>query len=386
MSTTKRTFKDVFRGMPVLVTGHTGFKGSWLSIWLRELGANVIGFSLVAPPTTPSNYEVSNLSERVTDIQGDIRDLAALHNAIETHKPRVVFHLAAQAIVLESHRQPKETFDANVGGTVNVLEAVRTTKSDSTRAVVCITSDKCYENQKWVWGYRENDALGGEDPYSASKGMAELSISSYRQSFFPIDKLSEHGVALASARAGNVIGGGDWGDDRLVPDCMRALLNGEEILLRNPGSIRPWQHVLEPLSGYLCLATKLLGERGESFAEPWNFGPGELVGVTTESVVQKAIEVWGTGSYSGSMSRSEADPSKRKIEMAVLRLTSDKAASRLNWHSVYDWQEAIGETVEWFKAYQERTRKSPPGDMYDICVRQIERYTARAREANVGWA
>ncbi|MFQ5874282.1 MAG: CDP-glucose 4,6-dehydratase, partial [Dehalococcoidia bacterium] len=217
-------FEGVFQGIPVLVTGHTGFKGSWLSIWLNELGAKVIGYSL-DPPTVPSNFEASRLSQRVVDIRSDVRKLDALCRVIEEFKPQVVFHLAAQAIVLESYASPKDTFDINVGGTVNVLEAIRLTTS--VKAAVCITSDKCYENQEWMWGYREIDRLGGRDPYSASKAMAELAISAYRQSFFPTDRYEEHGVAVASTRAGNVIGGGDWGKDRIVSDSVRALMEGQ---------------------------------------------------------------------------------------------------------------------------------------------------------------
>ena len=372
----KKTFAQKYDGLPVLVTGHTGFKGSWLSIWLNELGAQVIGYSL-EPPTVPSNFALSHLGEHITDVRGDIRDSGALRQTIERYRPRVIFHLAAQPLVLLSYQEPKETFDTNVGGTINILEAVRTT--GSVKAVVCITTDKVYKNREWLWGYRENDELGGHDPYSASKAMAELAISSYRQSFFPIDQHAKHGIAIASARAGTVIGGGDWGEHRLVPDCVRSLVADGPIHLRNPGHIRPWQVLLEPLSGYLWLAAKMLGEDGHRFAEAWNFGPEEHRGVTTEEFVQKAITLWGSGSY-------VAGTTQTQVETSLLRLDSDKAANRLGWHSVYTWEEALGETVRWFKMYATRTLDTRDIDMYDVCTDLIRAYTARARESKVAWA
>ncbi len=368
--------RSVFKDMPVLVTGHTGFKGSWLAIWLHELGAKVVGYSL-DPPTTPSNFEVCCLGERITDVRGDVRDLAKLCETIEKYRPQVIFHLAAQAILLRSLEDPKETMDTNVGGTVNILEAVR--KSDCVKAVVCITSDKCYENQGWFWGYRENDQLGGRDPYSASKGMAELAISAYRRSFFPNHRYAEHGVAIASTRAGNVIGGGDFGEYRLVPDCMRALMEGKPILVRNPDSVRPWQDVLEPLSGYLWLAAKLL-ENGADFAEAWNFGPMEPAGVTTREVAEKAIELWGSGSW------VPADSGKSKIEVGLLRLNWDKAANRLAWRPVYTWEESLAETVKWFRLYHERKAGKEPLDMYGACVDHIVEYRKEASRLNLNWA
>jgi CDP-glucose 4,6-dehydratase len=361
--------------MPVLVTGHTGFKGSWLSIWLKELGAEVIGYS-VSVPTVPSNFEASQLARRVVDVRDDVRSLGALYNVIEEFKPQVVFHLAAQPIVRLSYAEPKETFDVNVGGTVNVLEAVRLT--DSVKAVVCITSDKCYENREWIWGYREIDRLGGHDPYSASKAMAELAIAAYRRSFFPTDVYEEHRVAIASARAGNVIGGGDWAQDRLVVDCMRALMDGQPIPVRNPHSVRPWQLVLEPLSGYLWLAAKLVQEGGH-LAEAWNFAPFEHVAVSVGELVQKLIELWGAGEWEDlSAGQAQAPP-----ETGLLRLSWEKAANRLGWQPVYDWHEAAAETVSWFKAYHEHGADM---DMYDTCVGQIARYVDRARRLGVAWA
>jgi CDP-glucose 4,6-dehydratase len=368
-------FGKIFRGIPVLVTGHTGFKGSWLSIWLKELGAEVIGYS-VGVPTSPSNFEASRLGQRMVDVRDDVRSLGALYNVIGELKPQVVFHLAAQPIVRLSYAEPKETFDVNVGGTVNVLEAVRLTAS--VKAVVCITSDKCYENQEWVWGYRENDRLGGYDPYSASKAMAELAIAAYRRSFFPTDRYEEHGVAIASTRAGNVIGGGDWGKDRLVADCMRALMVGEPIPVRNPRSVRPWQHVLEPLSGYLWLAVRLLQE-GARFAEAWNFGPSEREAVGVGDLVQELIALWGAGEWED----LSAGQAQAPHEAGLLRLSWEKAANRLGWRPVYDWRAAAAETVAWYRTYQER---GADADMYGTCVEQIARYVDRAREIGIEWA
>jgi CDP-glucose 4,6-dehydratase len=368
----KNSFGGIFQGMPVLVTGHTGFKGSWLSIWLNELGAKVIGYSL-DPPTAPSNFEASQLAQRVIDIRNDIRQLDALRRVIEKLKPRVVFHLAAQPIVRVSYTDPKSTFDVNVGGTVSVLEAVRLTTS--VEAVVCITSDKCYQNQEWTWGYREIDQLGGRDPYSASKAMAELAISSYRQSFFPADRYQEHKVAIASTRAGNVIGGGDWAKDRLVSDCVRALMEKRTIGVRNPRSVRPWQFILEPLSGYLWLAAKLLQE-GSRFAEAWNFGPPDQLAVSVQELVERLIGLWGEGGW------EDISSNRAPHEADVLRLSWEKAANLLGWQPVYTWDEALTETVNWFKEYH---KSNSDVDMYDTCVEQIRCYVDRARELGIAW-
>jgi CDP-glucose 4,6-dehydratase len=368
----KGTFGNIFDGLTALVTGHTGFKGSWLSIWLRELGANVVGYSL-DPPTEPSNFVLSHLKDRLTDVRGDVRDFEHLQQTIAQCRPQVIFHLAAQPLVLPSYQAPKETLDTNVGGTINLLEAVRHT--GTIRAVVVVTTDKVYRNREWLWGYREIDELGGHDPYSASKAMAELAISSYRQSFFA----PQHGVAVASARAGNVIGGGDWSERRLVPDCVRALVDHQPIHLRNPDYVRPWQLLLEPLSGYLWLAAKLLGEDGHRYAEAWNLGPQEHRSVTTEELVQKAIALWGDGTYTTGTTQTE-------VETKVLRLDWDKAANRLGWHSIYTWEEALTETMVWYKTYHAQQNNDATPDMYDICVAQIERYVRRARESRVEWA
>jgi CDP-glucose 4,6-dehydratase len=310
-------------------------------------------------------------------VRGDVRDLARLRETMVIHRPAVVFHLAAQPLVLPSYRQPKETFDVNVGGTVNVLEAVRTT--GSVRAVVCVTTDKVYKNQGWLWGYRENDELGGHDPYSASKAMAELAVSAYRQSFFPAERYQEHGVAVATARAGNVFGGGDWGETRLVPDCVRALVAGAPIALRNPGYVRPWQLQLESLSGYLWLGTRLLGADGILFADAWNIGPSESQGIAAEQVVQKAIQLWGAGSFTRGVTQEA-------VETEMLRLNSDKAAHRLGWRAIYGWEEALSETMSWYKTYQAAKERVGIVDMYRACVDQIARYTDRASAAGLAWA
>lgn len=369
-----RPFKKKFEGLDVLVTGHTGFKGSWISTWLNELGANVIGYSLDIP-TTPSNFELSHLAKRVTDIRGDIRDADKIKTTIEEYKPQLVFHLAAQPIVMRSHREPKLTIDTNVGGTVNVLEAVRQTQPH-VKALVCITSDKCYKDQRSVWGYREIDTLGGEDPYSASKAMAEIAIESFNRSYF----LKEGGAdtAIASVRAGNVIGGGDFADSRLVPDCMRALMDNKSIIVRNPNSVRPWQIVFEPLSGYLWLAANLL-EHGKKYAEAWNFGPPEQKSISARQIADKSIELWGGGKYT-------VDPNAPKIkEVDILSLSWEKAANLLNWAPAYNWEMALGQTVNWFKTYsQNKGRES--FDMYDHCARDLEEYTNRAKELGIEWA
>ena len=364
-------FADVYAGLPVLVTGHTGFKGSWLAIWLKELGADVAGFSLPHPPTVPANFEVCRLGGQIEEVAGDVRDYDALASAIRRFRPRLVFHLAAQPLVLAAYREPKMTFDTNAGGTVNLLEAVR--QSASVEAVVCVTTDKVYEERNWLWGYRENDRLGGHDPYSASKAMAELAIASYRRSFF-----EDGGPAVASARAGNVIGGGDFAADRLLPDTMRALLAGERVCVRNPAFVRPWQHVLESLSAYLWLGAKLLRE-GHAYAEAWNFAPRDIQAVTAQQVVEKALALWGGGSW------EQPAQAQAEKEATLLRLSWDKAANRLGWHALYDWEEAVAATVDWFRIYQQR-HLAHGESMYGVCAEQIGAYTERARSTGLAWA
>ena len=370
----KNLFNQVYDGLNVLVTGHTGFKGSWLTTWLLELGANVIGYSLEDPPTVPSNFVVSKLSEQIEDIRGDIRDYDTLRQVFLDVKPDLIFHLAAQPIVLHSISKPKLTIDTNTGGTVNILEAIRST--DSVRALVSITTDKVYANREWLWGYRETDRLGGHDPYSASKGMAELAIASYRETFFPPHRYEEHGVAIASVRAGNVIGGGDFADFRLVPDCMKALMAGEPIGIRNPLSIRPWQHVLEPLSGYLWLGAKLIQD-GSVFAEAWNFGPQEQRGVPARDLAEKLVELWEDGTW------EHTDPGYAKVETGQLRLSWEKAATYLEWQPVYSWVEALAEITAWFKAFQRSLDTDL--DMHQVARRHIASYVAQAHEMGLAW-
>jgi CDP-glucose 4,6-dehydratase len=366
----KDLFANTFTGRTVLVTGHTGFKGSWLTTWLLELGANVVGYSLPNPPTEPSNFVVAGLQKHVIDVRGDVRDLAHVRQTIEVHKPEVVFHLAAQPIVLRSFAEPHLTIETNALGTLNVLEAIRTT--ETVRALVSITTDKVYENREWVFGYREIDRLGGDDPYSAGKAMAELALASYRHSYFPPERYGEHRTGIASVRAGNVIGGGDFAPYRLVPDCMRALLANEPILIRNPESIRPWQHVLEPLGGYLSVAAKLLSE-GPGFAQAWNFGPGEKSGITTRAIAERLIALWGSGSW------SHVNPDLPKGETRRLGLSWDKAAVYLGWRPVFTWDETLAEIVDWFKAYQKNE------DMLTVCRDHLRRYVTRAREQELAW-
>ncbi len=367
----KNLFTNTYNQRTILITGHTGFKGSWLTTWLLEMGANVIGFSLPTPPTTPSNYEASGMGDRIVDQRGDVRDLDSLIQLINTHQPEIIFHLAAQPIVLRSVKEPVNTFTTNTQGTLNVLEAIRQT--NGVRALVSITTDKVYKDQEWLWGYRESDRLGGYDPYSASKAMAELAIASYRETYFSADKYAKHGVAIASTRAGNVIGGGDFADFRLVPDCMKALMAGDPIGVRNPLSVRPWQHVLEPLSGYLWLGAKLLQE-GATFAEPWNFGPREQRGISTREIAEKLIELWGSGSW------VHTEPGFAKVETGLLRLSWDKAAARLGWQPVFTWEEALEEIVAWFKAYE---AGEPMGD---VLIQHIQDYVERAQALGLPWA
>ncbi len=347
-----------FKGKTVLVTGHTGFKGSWLAVWLNELGANVIGYSL-EPNTASDNFVASDLAHRIKSVIGDIRDYAELKKLFDKCQPEFVFHLAAQSLVKVSYEQPKLTYDTNVGGTVNVFECCRLT--DSVRVVVNVTSDKCYENREWLWGYRETDRLGGYDPYSSTKACSEIITAAYRNSFFNLSEYRKHHKALSSVRAGNVIGGGDWQKDRLVPDCVRALRDSLPICIRSPRSIRPWQYVLEPLSGYLLLASKM-SEDGETYSGAWNFGPDNKSVITVEDLVKRLIQYWGSGQYKD-LSKTR---SPEYHESKSLMLDISKAMAMLDWRPVLDVDEAIRHTVEWYKA-----------DIvdYDFCVSQIREYT-----------
>jgi len=351
---------DIYKGKKVLVTGNTGFKGSWLSIWLVELGAKVIGYSL-GPPTEPNMFEATGLENKNVNIIGDVRDERQLLSAFEAHQPDFVFHLAAQPIVRRSYKEPRLTYETNVMGTVNLLEAVRKTKC--ARVVIVITSDKCYENKESIYGCREMDPMGGDDPYSSSKGCAELVVSAYRTSFFDSGNGSQR-VTLSSVRAGNVIGGGDWGEDRLVPDCVRALSAEKEIVIRNPASIRPWQHVLEPLGGYLLLGTKMY-ENNERYLGAWNFGPSENGVISVEEVVKRIISYWGNGKY-----RIESS-ANAPHEAGSLRLDCSKARAVIGWKPTYTINEALIETVTWYKEFYERRDAS---DLYDYTVMQIMKY------------
>ena len=333
-------WNDAYRGRRVLVTGHTGFKGGWLSLWLSELEADVTGYSL-PPLTEPNLFSAAGIAGRVRHVEGDVRDLAALRRAWLVCRPDVVFHLAAQPIVRESSRNPVDTVTTNVVGTTHVLELAR--ESPAPVALVCVTSDKCYDNVEWAYGYREDDRLGGADVYSGSKAAAEVIVSSYQRTFFTsVDR-----PAVASARAGNVIGGGDWAADRIVPDCIRALTAGRTIDVRNPEAVRPWQHVLEPLSGYLTLGA-LLQQRdpaGIAARGPWNFGPTIPNARSVGAVVAAVIREWGGGEWTQPVNDGVTH------EATLLRLAIDKAQMRLGWHPRWDFDEAIRRTVDWYKAY-----------------------------------
>ncbi len=331
----------IYKKRKVLITGHTGFVGSWLALWLHKLGAKVIGYSL-PPPTTPNHFEVLNLN--IISIINDVLDLEGLKRTLFEFKPEVIFHLAAQPLVRKSYLEPYYTFNVNVTGTLNLLEAVREAK-DFVKAVVIITSDKCYENKGFVWGYREIDPLGGKDPYSASKACAEIVTSSYRASFFPLEEYNiSHTTLIATARAGNIIGGGDWGEDRLIPDIMRALAENKRVKIRNPHSVRPWQYVLDVIQGYLLLGAKLfLGERDFSCA--WNFGPIDFKAHRVIEVVEKIKELCPELEYE---IVSESNPMH---EAPYLRLDPSQAVNLLGWRPIYSFDKALEETIRWYKTF-----------------------------------
>jgi len=341
----------------VLITGHTGFKGTWLSLWLQNLGANVIGYSL-PQPTETNLFDIAQVAGGMTSVEADIRDLKRLKSVIVTHQPQIIIHMAAQSLVRYSYDNPVETYTTNVIGTVNVLESVRQCKS--VRVVVCITSDKCYDNKEWHWGYRENEAMGGRDPYSSSKGCAELVISAYRNSYFPTEEYHHHGVAIASTRAGNVIGGGDWAKDRLVPDTMNAFMEGRPVILRSPHAIRPWQHVLEPLHGYLCLAQRLW-DQGSQFAQSWNFGPHDDA-KSVLWIVKYLVGLWGDGAH------WELDSTHQPHEDHSLKLDCSKAKSLLGWSPRLHLSGVLEWIVEWYRGYQQNA------NMRDLTEAQIARY------------
>ncbi|MBN1104275.1 MAG: CDP-glucose 4,6-dehydratase [Deltaproteobacteria bacterium] len=361
-------FKDFYGSKRVLVTGHTGFMGSWLCIWLTELGAAVTGYSL-DPPSHPNNFEACGLAGHIDHRHGDVRDKHHLSAVFQEKKPQMVFHLAAQSLVRLSYEDPLGTFDTNAGGTANVLEAARF--APDVRVIVNVTSDKCYENREWVWGYRENDPLGGHDAYSASKACAEIVSSSYLKSFF-----TDAGVGAASVRVGNVIGGGDWGRDRLVPDCIRALSSGKTVRIRMPNAVRPWQHVLEPLSGYLWLGRRIW-ESPQQYSGPWNFGPGSGQGFTVGEVVETLIGLWGRGAW-----KEEAAP-ERYHEAGTLRLCCDKAHACLGWRDLLPTAEALAMTTDWYKTFYARPTAQ---NMIEVCRDQIRAYAEKAGRAGLPWA
>jgi CDP-glucose 4,6-dehydratase len=350
-----------WRDRRVFLTGHTGFKGAWLALWLQSLGARVTGFS-ASPPTEPSLYELARVGEGMTSVEGDVRDPESLAGAVAESEPEVVIHMAAQALVRRSFLEPRETYATNVMGTVNVLDAVRR-EGGSVRALVSVTSDKCYENREWEWGYREDEPMGGHDPYSNSKGCAELVTSAFRSSFFS----APDGPHVASARAGNVIGGGDWGEDRLVPDIMRAALAGETVPVRNPNSIRPWQHVLNPLSGYLMLAQALWDS--PEHASGWNFGPAEADARPVGWLVERMAELWPQEL------RWELDDGPHPHEARYLKLDSSRARMRLGWRPPVALDEALASIVEWYQALGEGA------DMHAVTVGQIEAFQYAAGSA-----
>lgn len=353
----------------VFVTGHTGFKGSWLTLWLLKLGAEVHGYAL-EPPTEPSLFNLLGLnspSPQLSSQIADIRDSSALATAIQQAQPEIVIHMAAQPLVRDSYLIPVDTYAINIMGTVNMLEAIR--HCPSVRAVVNVTTDKCYENREWVWGYREDEPMGGFDPYSSSKGCSELVTAAYRSSYFNPARYAEHGVAVASARAGNVIGGGDWASDRLIPDCIRAILANEPVRVRNPHAIRPWQHVLEPLSGYLMLAQSLY-EQGPACAEAWNFGPGDDDARPVEWIVRSLCEQWGhTPGYT-------IDKGPHPHEANYLKLDCSKARTSLGWWPHWGLDDALTAIIEWTAAY--RNNK----DIRQISLEQISRFEAGAAAPN----
>jgi CDP-glucose 4,6-dehydratase len=357
--------RSSWQGCRVLVTGHSGFKGGWLSLWLQQLGAEVTGFSLPAP-TDPSFFEQTRLADLVHHVEGDVRDPAAVESAVREACPEVVFHLAAQPLVRYSYEAPVETYATNVMGTAHVLEACR--KIDSVRAIVCVTSDKCYENCEWVWPYRECDPMGGHDPYSSSKGAAELVISAYRRSFF------KAGARVASVRAGNVIGGGDWGADRLVPDIIRAMLAGQRPLIRSPRSVRPWQHVLEALSGYLLIAQKLLEGRDEC-ACGWNFGPADEDARPVSWIVETMLEAFGAEGW-------DKPEGAQPHEATLLKLDTSKARSELGWRPAMDLGAALATTAEWHRDVH------AGADAREVSLRQLADYRQLRQEImkEVQWA
>ncbi len=346
-----------WKNKKVLITGHTGFKGSWLSIWLNKLGADVVGYSL-DPYSDLDNFNLSNIGNKITDIRGDIRDLDNVRKVFVKHQPEIVFHLAAQPLVRLSYQLPKDTYETNVMGTLNVIECIRNT--EETKVGIMITTDKCYDNKEQIWGYRETDPFGGYDPYSSSKACAEILISSYRNSFMNPKDYEKHGKAIASVRAGNVIGGGDWAIDRIIPDCIRALESNKPIQIRCPKAVRPWQHVLEPISGYMLLAEKLY-ENPVKYAEGWNFGPEYDSFSNVWDVAKKVVKEYGVGDI------EDISNQDNPHEATLLFLDITKAKQELGWRPQLNIDETVQLTVDWYKRYKTE-------NVFDICMEHIERF------------
>lgn len=355
--------RSFWKNKKVFITGHTGFKGSWLCLVLHQLGASTYGYAL-KPPTEPSLFELGGIDRFVHSTIADVRDGQALSSAMRAAEPDIVIHMAAQPLVRDSYKIPVETYSINVMGTVNLFEAVET--CPSVKAAVNVTTDKCYENKEWVRGYREQEPLGGYDPYSNSKACSELVTAAYRNSYFNPTDRGKHAVGIATARAGNVIGGGDWASDRLIPDCVRSLLKNETITIRNPRAIRPWQHVLEPLSGYLQLAQALYRD-GSVFSEAWNFGPDERDARPVEWIVRTLCAKWGSGAF-------EVDKGNHPHEAHYLKLDCSKVKARLGWQPRWSLERSLDSIVEWTRAYE---GKKP---VLDVCMKQIEAYSADASD------
>jgi CDP-glucose 4,6-dehydratase len=363
---------DFYRDKSVLLTGHTGFKGSWLAIWLQQMGARVTGYAL-EPESQPNLFEYAGVERGLTSVISDIRDFTALEAVFAQARPDLVFHLAAQPLVRRSYRMPRETFETNVGGTVNVLEAIR--RTPSVKGAVIVTTDKCYENREWIWGYRENDRLGGHDPYSASKAATELATTAYLRSFFS-EGAEGPRVALASVRAGNVIGGGDWSEDRILPDAIRAVAEGRPLEVRRPDAIRPWQFVLDPLGGYLALMQRLV-ENPNAFQGAWNFGPAHSGVMTVAQLVSQFVKTLGRGSWRDVSSQQVDAPH----EAGLLWLCCDKAAALLRWNPVWSVEQAVEATAAWYRAvlFEE-------ADASASCLEDIENYIDTARDRGEWWA
>lgn len=364
-------FTNMYKGKKVFITGHSGFKGAWLSAWLLRMGAEVKGYSL-EPDTNPSLFTELELAKNMQSVFADIRDYDRLSEELSDFKPEVVLHLAAQPLVRFSYDEPRYTLEVNAMGTTNILEAVR--HCDSVRSVVNVTTDKCYENKETGQAYKETDPMGGYDPYSCSKGVSELITNSYRNSFFnPEEYGKKHQVALASARAGNVIGGGDWAKDRLIPDTVKSLAAGKKLILRSPDAVRPWQHVLEPLSGYLLLAARMIQEPTQ-FASGWNFGPETEDNLTVLEVVKKAIGIWGRGEY-------EIIPNTTMHEAKLLHLDISKAKDKLNWKPVYNFDQSVEQTILWYKGFYEDKMSAK-----ELTERQLSDYLKTAETNNIIWS